>query len=229
MLRVFCGTLALFLAASTARAADASKWTVKAATTEPPKEVAEPIRKLLGENTLQVLDGEGKLVCEFWLRKEVPVKATPEEIEKGISYRKVEQSTVIGAIHFAREWVDYRKQTVKSGIYTLRLGYQPEDGNHQGTAPYTDFLLLAPAADDRKVDLLTAKALQELSKKTITDGDHPSVMMLVPKASAEDAPKIYGVKMHNIAVLSFKQPIANGAKKGALGFGVTVFGVTMAE
>jgi len=109
------------------------------------------------------------------------------------------------------------------------MGYQPEDGNHQGTAPYGDFFLLAPAADDTKAGPLELKALHELSTKAIADGNHPVVMLLVPNANAEDAPKLVGVKAHNLWMVSCKEPVVAGDKKGTLGLGLTVFGVTTAE
>ena len=71
--------------------------------------------------------------------------------------------------------------------------------------------------------------LREMSVKTIPDGDHPSVMLLLPNAKAEDTPKLVNVKAHNIWMLSYKEAVAAGDKKGSLGFGLTVFGVTTAE
>ena len=37
---------------------------------------------------------------------------------------------------------------VPPGVYTLRLGYQPQDGDHMGTAPHSEFCLACPAAED---------------------------------------------------------------------------------
>ncbi len=229
MVRLFCGCFVAWLLAAPLLAADASKWSVKEEKTDAPKEVAEPIRTLLDDRCVHVLDGDGKLVCELWFRKELPAKASPAEIEKGLTYRKVEQSTVAGAVRFAQPWTDFRKQTVKPGVFTLRLGYQPEDGNHQGTAPYGDFLLLCPAADDKKADALEMKPLQDLSTKSIPDGNHPVAMLLVPNAKPDEAAKLVHVKNHNLWMVSRKQPVVVGDKKTTLGIGLTVFGVTTAE
>ena len=84
---------------------------------------------------MQVLDDKGKPFCELWFRKEVPVKVKPDEVKKGLKYRQLEQSTLLGAVRFDQAWIDFRKQKIKPGVYTLRLAFQPEDGNHQGTAP----------------------------------------------------------------------------------------------
>jgi hypothetical protein len=209
-------------------AADASKWTAKAATAELPKELAEPIKALLTDKAVQVADGDGKPICDIWLRKQVPVKATAQEIQKGLNYRQVEQATVMGAVRFAQEWTDFRKQKIKPGVYTLRLGYQPMDGDHMGTAPYTEFFLLGPAADDKKAEVLEPKALHELSEKTVSGGSHPAVMLLFPNPKPDAEPKMVG-KGNGIWVLSWKVDALAGDQKTTLGIGPTLFGVTTAE
>ena len=57
-----------------------------------------------------------------------------------------------------------------------------------GTAPYSEFVLISPAAEDKKPDLMPAKALNELSAKTI-DG-HPSMLLLFPGTGAAKEPKL---------------------------------------
>ena len=55
----------------------------------------------------------------------------------GVTLREVKQTEVIEAVQFHVDWTDYRKQKVKPGVYTMRLGYQPTDGKH--TADVSDF------------------------------------------------------------------------------------------
>src|SRR5262249_53178655 len=154
-------------------AADPSKSQTKLATSEAPKELADPIRALLSDKSVQVLDDQGKLFCEVWFRKEMPVKATAEELKKGVTFNKVEESTVVGAVKFAQPWQSFRKQNVKPGVYTLRLGIQPMDGDHMGSAPFGEFLLLCPPADDKKPDLMKHKQLTDLSSKALAGANHP--------------------------------------------------------
>ena len=45
-------------------------------------------------------------------------------------------------------FTDFRGQEIKKGVYTLRYGQQPEDGNHIGTSELADFLLAIPAGVD---------------------------------------------------------------------------------
>ena len=85
---------------------------------------------------------------------------------------------------------DYRKQKIKEGVYTLRLAYQPADGDHMGTAPNNEFCLPVAADDDKDAALMKPKALQETSAK-VAGGNHPAVLLLFPPAAkAPDAAKL---------------------------------------
>jgi hypothetical protein len=220
-LRAMVGTAAvLLLAALPARAADYSiKIQDKAAA---PKEVQEPIRKLLADRAIQLLDAKGEMLAEVWLCKEVPGKATEAQIKNGLTYRELSESAVLGAIRLHKDTTDYRKQKVKAGVYTLRLGYQPEDGDHMGTAPYAEFALMCPAADDKSADTMEAKALFELS--ALTTKGHPSVWLLYPGKDAGE-PKLLD-KGEGTWVLMYKQPVAVGATKTSIGIGLTLVGVS---
>ncbi len=206
-----------------------AKYSIKQAATPPPKELHEAIRSLLADNSIQLLDEKGAAICEIWFRKEVPVKATPEQIKNGLTYRELEESTVLGAMRVDQMATDYRKQKVKPGVYTLRLGFQPMDGDHMGTAPYSEFCLLVPAKLDEKPNIIDAKELRELSAKAI-GGSHPGVFLLFPIDKPEDAPKLVD-KGNNHWVLSVKEPVTVGGQKvgGVLGIGLTLVGQTSAE
>src|SRR5262249_51577878 len=150
MLRSFVFGLAFLVLLARTAPADDAKYTIKPTKNEPPKEVKEPIRKLLEGQSVQLVDDKGGVICEVWFRKEVPAKATAAQIKNGLTYREnIEETTVLGAIQFPQEARDYRKQKIKAGVYTLRLGFQPMDGDHMGTAPNPEFCLLVPAAEDK--------------------------------------------------------------------------------
>jgi hypothetical protein len=217
-----------FVLAVPVMAGDAAKYMIKQASTPAPKEVSEPIRKLLADKSMQLMGGDGNSICEIWLRKEVPVKATPEQIKNGLTYREVEESTIVGAVRFDREWTDYRKQKVKPGVYTLRLGFQPMDGDHMGTAPYPDFCPVVPANVDQKPDLMEAKELREVSAKS-NGGSHPTVLLLFPNEKPEAAAQLVD-KGDNTWVLMIKEPVSvDGKSAGAgMGLGLTLIGQTSA-
>ena len=154
-------------------------YTVKTVDKTPaPKEVQEPIRKLLAERCVQLLDAKGDLLAEVWFRKDVPAKATDAQIKNGLTYREIPETTLFGAIRFPK-----RSPTIaskRSRPACTRCGWPISRWTATTWAPlpYSEFLLLSPAAEDKKPDTMEPKALQELSGKT-TSG-HPGVMLLFP-------------------------------------------------
>ena len=223
--RTWAAAAVLFvLAALPLRAAD-NPYSVKVVDkTEPPKEENEPIRKLLGDRCVQLLDAKGGVLAEVWFCKALPAKATDAQIKNGLTYREVAETTVFGAIRFPKQAIDYRKQKIPAGVYTLRLAYQPMDGDHMGTAPYGEFCLLSPAADDKKAGTMEAKALHEMSAKT-TNG-HPGVLLLFPGGKdAGDTPKLLG-KPENHWVLEWKQEVEVDGKKASINIGLVLIGVS---
>jgi hypothetical protein len=204
------------------RAADS--YTVKTLDKTPaPTELQEPIRKLLGDRCVQLLDAKGDLLAEVWFRQDVPAKATDAQIKNGLTYREIAETTLFGAIRFPKLYKDYRKQKIQPGVYTLRLANQPMDGDHMGTAPFSEFLLLSPAAEDKKPDTMEPKTLQEMSGKT-TKG-HPGVMLLYSGKGAAAEPKLEK-KEENHWVLLFLQEVKIGDKKATMPIGLTLIGVS---
>ena len=188
-----------------------------------PKQLEESFRKLLGQRCVRLLDAKGNALVEVWFRKELPVKATGAQVQKGLTYRQVPETTLFGAMRVLKAVGDYRKQKVPPGIYTLRLAVQPMDGDHMGTAPYNDFLLASPAADDKKPDLLAVKPLQELSTK-VTE-NHPAVFLLFPGKGAGKEPKLV-TRNEDHQVLLIRLNASSGGKKATLDIGLTLVGAS---
>lgn len=201
----------------------AKKYSIKTADAAPPKDLSADVRKLLSDKCVQVKDAKGKTILEVWFRKEVPVKATEAQVKNGLTYKEVPLSTVLGAVRVAKTFTDYRNQAVKAGTYTLRFAQQPQDGDHMGTAPYSEFALVSPAKEDKKPELMEAKELNELSAKTI-DG-HPSMMLLFPGTGAAKEPKLT-TKEGGHWVILVELPAAAGKSKAKLQLGLTVVGVS---
>jgi hypothetical protein len=195
-------------------------YTIKQANTTAPKELSEPIRNLMGANSIQLLDDKGSLLSELWFRKDVPSKATPEQVKNGLTYRELEESTLVGAIRIDQPTTDYRKQKIKPGVYTLRLGFQPMDGDHMGTAPYSEFCLLIPANVDQKPDRIETKELREESAKSV-GASHPGVLLLYPNEKPEEMPKLVD-KGNDTWVLNYKLPVSTGDKTTAASLGVSL-------
>jgi hypothetical protein len=205
-------------------AADSNDYHINTVDKTPaPKEVQEPIRKLLGERCVQLLNAKNDILAEVWFRKDVAVKATEAQINNGLTYAEVPESTVFGVIRFPKQITDYRKQKIPAGVYTLRLANQPMDGDHMGTAPYSEFLLLSPAADDKTPGTMEAKKLQEMSGKTT--GGHPAALLLFPGKGGETTPKLEK-KEEDHWVLFLLLDAKAGDKKAVLPVGLTLIGVS---
>jgi len=218
--RLLAALVLLCLALAPAAVADdAPDYTAK---TPPPKQLSDAVRKLLGDVAIQFVNAKQETIAEIWLAKDPAVKATAEQFKNGLTYREVPSSTILGAIRVVKAMTDYKKQKIAPGVYTLRMGLQPQDGDHMGTAPYNEFALLCPAADDRKTALLEAKELRELSART-TD-NHPGVLVLFPaEKDATDTPRLLS-KTGGHWVLFLRLPVVSGDRKGTLPLGINLVG-----
>jgi hypothetical protein len=188
-----------------------------------PDTLAKPVRQLLEEKAIVVSDGDTEIMC-IWFRTSIPSKATAEQVKNGLTFRELPETVIVGAVKLAKPFIDYRKQEIPAGVYTLRLGFQPENGDHTGTAPHAEFLLLSPASEDRTIDEMDLKAVVAMSKKA-TGSDHPSVMLLFPYRGEKDGPAIEA-KEGGVKVLQMKRAIDVNGKTTLLGFGITVAGVS---
>jgi hypothetical protein len=199
-----------------------SKFTAKIEMVEVPEKLAAPIRKLLDEKALVIRDGDA-IVMRIWFQRDIPVKATEEQIKNGLTYHEIPEGTLVGALEFPRKFTDFRKQELAAGVYTLRFAVQPDIGDHTGTAPHPEFCLITPAEDDRSAEEMEKKKLIELSSK-VNEGRHPAVLLLWPNNGKDEGVKIID-KGEGVLVALVKRSVAAGEMKTMLGFAVTVAGV----
>src|SRR5437868_4885620 len=127
-----------------------------------PAEVAESIRKELAPSGTRVLRG-GKPFVDFWFRATLPTGEPRAGL--GILYGALKPSGLVGVARFHGGGSDFKGQKFPTGVYTLRYGLQPEDGDHQGATESRDFLLLCPAAADASPDAMDPKELNKISAK----------------------------------------------------------------
>jgi hypothetical protein len=219
------GTLAalLLFAALPARAADKAYTAKVADHTPPPNQLAEPVRKLLDDRCVRFLDGKGEVLAELWFRKDIPAKESASA-GAGLTYRDVPRTTLVGAMRVVKKLSDYKKQKVPAGVYTLRLEHQPMDGDHMGTAPYSEFLLVSKAAEDKDPGPMKPKALHDISGN-VTEG-HPGVFLLYPGKGATSDPKV--VSKEGGAWVLLYQVGAAGGQKAVLPIGLTLVGASEA-
>jgi hypothetical protein len=206
-------------------AAGDEKGTLQTATTEPPMELAEGIRKVLPTSSIQVTGADGQSIGEFWFRTTIPVDATPTQIKNGLTYREIRQTEILGAVRFDRDWTDYRKQKVKAGVYTLRLGFQPTIDDHVGASEHQEFLLVTAAEKDEGPDIIEPKDLIERSLKSLGT-KHPGVFMLFPNPRPALKAELTTRPPRNHVLLNVRtEPVALGKKTGsALGLSLTIVG-----
>jgi hypothetical protein len=203
-------------------AAEAAKLTVVDA--EPPTEISEPIRAVLDQKSLQLSDGE-KPFLEFWFRKELPLAKQPEH--GSLNLETIKEGTVLGAVKVNEKRYDFRDEEIPPGIYVLRYGIQPEDGNHLGVAPTRTFALLIPAETDKKVDAVPHDELVKVAA-TINAAKHPSNFNLQPYENAEgELPRLDERSDGEHKVILLKRParLADAGEATTLTFALVYEGI----
>ena len=139
----------------------------------PPSEVASAITQALQKNGAKI-SNNGAAYCEIWFRTDKPAGA--KSTEENVTLPFLPQGALLGVIRFDGNGSDRRGQTIKAGVYTLRYGIMPVNGDHQGAAPQRDFLLLTPAADDKDLNSTpNFDALVAMSRKA-SGTPHPAVL-----------------------------------------------------
>jgi len=144
----------------------------------PPAALAEPVKATLNAEGLRIVDDQGKTVADVWFRKAIPASGKPAGPDGPILFPTLKVGELIGALRFAEEGHDFRDQAIAKGVYTLRYGLQPMNGDHLGASPFRDFALLVPAAKDKALADLAAKALHQESAES-AGTSHPAILMLL--------------------------------------------------
>ena len=163
------------LTGATASAADHRSEAIDSA---PPKdELAPALQDKFAERGAKVIRGTSRTVCEFWPTKEWAVQDGFQAKEDRLY--PFSPGQLIGLLHFPRRGKDFRDQTISSGWYTLRFGLQPTDGNHEGTSPTRDFLLMVPTESDTTNAPTNIEKLVEASAEAAGSA-HPAMLCLQP-------------------------------------------------
>jgi hypothetical protein len=158
----------------------------------PPAALAAEIKGVIGATGYRIVDDQGKSYAEFWLRKAVPATAKPSGPQGEIQFPVLGEGELLGALRFPEDGHDYRDQTIAKGVYTLRYGLQPVNGDHLGVSTYRDYALLLPAGKDKAVADLPQKRLEQQSAES-AGTTHPAVLMLLtaPAGSKAEAAMVH--------------------------------------
>ena len=158
--------LSLTCAAALAQAAD---YKMEAAGA-PPAETAA-LNASLGSG-VKVSAPDGAPLLEIWFVAKEPTGGQPQD---SASFTSIPNGALLGVVRFAKTHRDRRGQTVKPGVYTMRYGLFPLNGDHLGVAPQRDFLVLSPAAVDASTATVdNFDTLMDMSKKA-SGTPHPLV------------------------------------------------------
>jgi hypothetical protein len=176
-------------------------------TDKPPAELAAAVASRLAPAARAAV---GSATLDIWLVQKL------ERSGEGPGWSTVESGTLVGAVRVAGEFKEIRGKVVRPGVYTLRYGLQPQNGDHLGISMFREFLLLSPAAIDTDPKVLGFDGVVALSKEVIGTA-HPASLSLDPP---EDAPG---------AVLSaYKNEVGHDGvvlQIGSLKFGLIVSGL----
>jgi hypothetical protein len=187
-----------------------------------PKELAPAVTALLSTagdgpsaGVRAVVNG---VTLEFWWVKALAVKSDAEG-----AWRTLDEGTLVGAVRIGADFRDIRGRVIKPGVYTLRYGLQPANGDHLGVSPFRDFLLLSPAAIDQDPAARGHDGTIELSKQAI-GGSHPGVWSLDPPVASSQAPlSIHKTELDHDAIV-MEVAIGEGQSAGSLRFGLVLVG-----
>lgn len=192
--------LALLASVNPARADSYSTETLAEA---PPEDLAAPVRDALAEEGIRVLNADGMPVLDVWLRKSVPIEGERTEPANSVLWPFIEVGSLVGAVRVAEDTGDYKDQIVLPGVYTMRYGLQPVDGNHLGISNFRDYLMLSYADEDIELEPVTQEDLESLSTGP-SGTNHPSVFLLLPARDGAEAPSIVQDEAEKRTSLVFK-------------------------
>ena len=149
--------------------------------------VPAAVKGVLDTSGTRVLLSDGSPLAEVWLRKSTPQSTTKNS---DVLYPQLALSQMVGVVRFPNGGKDFRGHAIKPGLYTMRYDVQPSDGDHLGTAPNPDFLLMIPVSEDADPNAkIDPKQLATMSSHA-SGLRHPSVFeMMGPEAG--DLPRAY--------------------------------------
>jgi hypothetical protein len=181
-----------------------------------PVDIAVAVSEKLASGGVKASVGANTLT--FWWVKELAASAGPSAPRPIAAWTDVPEGTLVGAVKIGKDFRDIRGRVIRAGAYTLRYGIQPSNGDHLGTSPFREFLLLSPIAQDTDPAAHGHDDTVDLSKLTI-GGSHPAVLSLDPPVSTDAPLTIHTTELgHKALVMEVPVP------GGTLRFGLVLIG-----
>ncbi len=144
-----------------------------------PEGLAEAVQKLINPAGYRIEGPDGP-VCDLWFLKTLQVQPGFQPTFT-VKY-PLTPGQLVGALRVPKgaKFADFRGQTLAPGVYTIRYGRQPEDGNHIGTSDILDFLLALPAKEDSDPKpIQDPETLAQKSAKAVGT-THPAIFSILP-------------------------------------------------
>ena len=183
-----------------------------------PQEIQAPVAAQLNarEGVRATVSGA---TLDFWWASGVPLSA-----DGAPAWTAVPEGTLVGAVKIGALFRDIRGRVVKPGVYTLRYGIQPDNGDHLGVSPNRHFLLISPAADDRDPAPQGHDGTVEMSTGSV-GGSHPGVWSIDPPAATrQPVLSVHTTALGHEALIVEVPASRNGKPAGALKFGIVLVG-----
>lgn len=175
-MRSVCLVVSLLALSTVAEAADEYTF---AKTDKAPANLPAALADQLASEGVKVT-GPKRELCSLWLLKDVAVNAD-FAASTAIKY-PFAPGQLVGVVSVPRRagLTDFKGHEIETGVYTLRYGRQPMDGNHIGTSDTSDFLLAVPVADDQDPAPITE--IESLFQRSAgaSGTTHPAVFSLLP-------------------------------------------------
>ncbi len=160
----------------------------------------------------------GSTALEFWWVAGLPL--TGEAVP---TWERVAEGALVGAMRVTGPFRDIRGKAVKPGVYTLRYGLQPQNGDHLGVSPFREFLLVSPAASDPSPEALGHEGTVNLAKQTL-GASHPAALSLDPPMATAEPLTTYTSELGHRGLIFALSTLRDGKPPGALKFGLILMG-----
>lgn len=185
----------------------------------PPAELAPAVADALDPRGTIIRLGD--LQLQFWWVKALAL----EGAGSGRSpWSQVPEGSLVGVVQASGDWSEIRGYPIRPGTYTLRFALQPQNGDHLGISPYREFLLIAPAADDRDPGPVGHDGAVDLAKKA-SHRAHPASLSIDPPAAPITPLTVTSSEAgHDVVIFAVRTADTAADAPGLFTFGLVVRG-----
>jgi len=187
----------------------------------PLDDASDSLRQQFTKTGLKVIRGSNRTVCELWpCRQWQAPDGFQPSAERLYPFQR---GQLVGLLRLRRRGNDFRDQQISRGVYTLRYGLQPIDGNHEGTSPTRDFLVLVKIEEDSLEKQWTVESLMEASA-TAAESNHPAMLCLQQAKAQRKAASMRHNQEYDWWILQLAGEAVSGASTRPLPVDIVVVG-----